>query len=75
MEKVLEYVGIAVLVLLLAVALATVSAWFVMVLVNYVFTIPIIFTVFGTAQLGFWKAWGLTVLASILFKSASFSTK
>jgi hypothetical protein len=51
--------------------LATLSAWFVMIMVNYLFTATLLVAVFGVAKIGLWQAWVLTVLLGILFKSVS----
>ena len=74
METLLRFVGVAVLLVLLVLALATLSAWFVMLLVNYLFTLAVLTAVFGVAKIGLWHAWCLTVLLGILFKSTSYNS-
>jgi hypothetical protein len=73
MDKFLSGLGIFVLFMLIFVAVATFSAWFVMIMVNYLFNPMFIATVFGVGQLTFWKAWVLSLLTGTLFKSTSTS--
>ena len=73
MDAFLKGVGIFVLFMLIFVAVATFSAWFVMTMVNYLFTPALLTFVFGTAKIGFWQAWILSLLTGMLFKSTSTS--
>lgn len=74
METFLKILGAGILILLLVFGLATLSAWFVMILVNYLFTPAMLMAIFGVAKLGLFKSWCLTLLLSILFKSTSYSS-
>jgi len=73
MEKFLKSVGIGISALIIATLLATLSAWFVMLLINWLFTPTALMAVFGVAKIGFWKAWGISFLTSMLFKSTGSS--
>lgn len=75
MDKFLKGVGVFVLFVLLFIVLATFSAYFVMWLVNYLFTPALLLYIFGTAKLGFWQAWCLSCLTGILFKSTTTTSK
>ena len=49
MEMFLKFVGVFVLIALLVLGIATLSAWFVMLIVNYLFTPAVLTAVFGVA--------------------------
>lgn len=74
MDAALKVLGLILLVLLIVFAIATVSSWFVMVLINYLFTGTALLAVFGVAKLGLWRAWCLTLLTGLLFKGYSSTT-
>jgi hypothetical protein len=59
--------GIIVLVVVIGLLLAFPVMW----LVNFLFAPSALLVVFGTVKLGFWQAYGLLVLAGLLFKSSS----
>jgi hypothetical protein len=74
MTTFLKVVGALVLIALLFLGVATLSAWFVMLLVNYLFTSAVLTAMFGVAKLTLWRAWCLTVLSGILFKSITYNS-
>jgi hypothetical protein len=74
METFIKYISIAVVVLLLLLGITTLFAWFVQLLVNYLFTPATLTAVFGMAKLTLWRAWCLSFLSSLLFKSFSTSS-
>ena len=74
MEDVVKVVGALVLILGLAVGIALLCAYPTLWLVNYLFTPGTLISLFGIAQLTFWKAFWLNFLCSILFKSSNIST-
>ena len=74
MEDVVKAVGVIVLGLGLIVGVAFLSAYPTLWLVNYLFTPNTLISLFGIAQLTFWKAFWLNFLCSILFKSSNTST-
>lgn len=74
MEMFLKFVGVFVLIALLVLGIATLSAWFVMLIVNYLFTPAVLTAVFGVAKLTLWRAWCLSLLSGILFKSTSYNS-
>lgn len=69
-EGTLLFLGFVALVLILA----TLGSWVVMLLVNGLFSAQFLIYVFGTAKLGFWQSWYLSVLISLLFKSSGNSS-
>ena len=74
MEDVVKAVGAVVLVLGLVIGVAFLYAYPTLWLVNYLFTPNTLISLFGIAQLTFWKAFWLNFLCSILFKSSNTST-
>jgi hypothetical protein len=50
------------------------TAYFVMLAVNYLFTPATLLAVFGVAQFGFWRAYVLSLFCSFLFKSSASGT-
>jgi hypothetical protein len=70
MKILLTVLGFIALMLLVA----TAYAWFVMVLLNWLITPTLLTAIFGVAKVGFWRAWGISVLTGVLFKSTSFSS-
>lgn len=74
MEDVVKAVGSLVLIFGLVVGIALLFAYPTLWLVNYLFTPGTLISLFGIAQLTFWKAFWLNFLCSILFKSSNTST-
>lgn len=70
MEKILIVLAGVAAVLGLILLLSLPAALFVMLLWNWVMV-----DVFALPELGFWQAWGLYLLASILFKNSTVSNK
>lgn len=60
--------------LTLAFAIGLLLAWPLMLILNYLFTSSVLFSLFGIAQLTFWKTYWLSVAAGLLF-GARASTK
>ena len=69
MEKFIAFFAAAVGLIAIVVGLSFLSAWFVMLMVNYLFTSAVLLTVFGVAKIGFWRAFVLTLLTGMLFKA------
>ena len=74
MEDVVKAAGSLVLIFGLVVGIALLFAYPTLWLVNYLFTPGTLISLFGIAQLTFWKAFWLNFLCSILFKSSNTST-
>lgn len=78
-ESVFEGMAVAILaflgVMLLVVGLSFLSAYFVMLMVNYLFTATVLTAVFGVPAIGFWQAFVLSLLTGTLFKSTYSSSK
>lgn len=68
---ILAFIGLLVLIAVVGLLLAFPVMW----LVNWLFVPSLLLAVFGTAQLTFWKAYGLLVLSGLLFKSTNSSSK
>jgi hypothetical protein len=45
------------------------EAWLAMLLINYLFTSAVLTTVFGVAEIGFWRAWCLIFLANLFHQN------
>ena len=75
MEKFIAFFVAVVGLIAIVVGLSFLSAWFVMLMVNYLFTSAVLLTVFGVAKIGFWRAFVLTVLTGTLFKVSILSPR
>lgn len=69
-NKILTAIGVLILALLIGVFVGVICAWPVQLLWNGLIT-----SIFGLRKIGFWEAWGLLILCSILFKSTQTSSK
>ena len=70
MNNIITFLGTAILIALLVVAIAAILSFPLMVLWNWL--MPLIF---GLKTITWIQAWGLMVLSAILFKNNSVSTK
>jgi hypothetical protein len=70
-----KFVGVVVIGILLVTGVGLLFAFPIMWLVNYLFTPNVILSIFGVTALTFWKAYWLSLLCSLLFKSVSASSK
>ena len=61
--------------LAVVVLFAGLSAYFTMIAVNYLFTSTLLLAIFGTAKIGFWRAFVLSFVSGVLFMSTSVNTK
>jgi len=73
--KVLAYVGFYFLVLVIAFGLSALLAYPVKWIINYLFTPGVLLALFGVAKMTFWRAFWLSYLCSVLFKSSYSSSK
>jgi hypothetical protein len=74
MDKLLMAVGTIVVVSIVAFGFSFLLAYPTMWMVNYLFTPATLLSLFGFAQLTFWKAFWLNFLCSQLFKGSSSSS-
>jgi hypothetical protein len=74
METLLKLVFGVGLVLAIIAGFAAVAAYPTKWLVNYVFTDQVRLSLFGVAQIGFWRALALNFMCGILFKGSSSSS-
>lgn len=70
-----KFIGLVVIGFVLVTGLSLLFAFPTMWLVNYLFTPNVILAIFGVTALTFWKAYWLSVLCSMLFKSVGASSK
>ena len=76
METLLKVIGAVVFFMVIVVGLAMLLAYPTMWLVNYLFAPSALMAVFGSATIGFWKAFWLNFFFGVAFKSsASTSSK
>jgi hypothetical protein len=75
MDTFAAFVGTVVLMIIMVVGVALLIALPMMWMVNYLFSDAALISVFGTATIGFWKAFWLSVFCSFAFKSSSSSSK
>jgi hypothetical protein len=75
MEPIVKAFGVVLLATGLIFGLSVLMAYPTMWLVNYLITPSALLSLFGIAQLTFWKAFWLNFLCGFLFKSTSVSTK
>jgi hypothetical protein len=69
MEEFAKGLGVIVTFLVILTVVALLIALPTLLIVNYLFTSAVLLAVFGIPALTFWKAFWLTVLSGILFKS------
>ena len=74
MDNVLKVIGAVFIGLLLVGGVALLGAYPTKWIVNYLFTSSVIASLFGVAQLTFWKAFWLNWLCAVLFKSTNTSS-
>jgi hypothetical protein len=74
METLLKILGLIVIFFVVVFVVAGILAIPMMFLVNYVFSPTALIAVFG-GPIGYWKAFWLTFLCSLLFKSSHLSSK
>lgn len=74
MEGLAKFVGTIIVAFVFIFGAAILFTLPTMWLVNYVFTPATLISLFGVAQLSFWKAMGLSTLCAILFKGSSSSS-
>lgn len=65
----MKLIGVFFFALLLAAGLGLAFAFPVMWALNYVFASSVLIALFGVAKIGFWKAYVLSLLTAMLFKS------
>ena len=70
MEDFLKAIGLVFVAVFIILFFSFISAWFVMLLWNWL--IPVIF---GLKVITFWQAFGLNLLSGLLLKSQSFNNK
>lgn len=75
MGKALAYVVLALGFVALIGALGLLFAIPIAYLLEYVFAPAVLTAVFGTATISVWKAWGISILFGLLFKSHVSSSK
>jgi hypothetical protein len=73
MDKVLGAIGAVVVVVVIVAIVCLLMGYPTMWLMNYLFAPTALQAVFGIAQMTFWKAFWLNILAGILIKSTSAS--
>ena len=73
MGKILAYVVIALGFVALVGVLGLLFAIPTAYLLEYVFTPTVLVTLFGTATISVWKAWGINIIFGLLFKSTTTS--
>ena len=73
MESVIKAFGVFLLFVVLLSFAAVIVAVPVMLIANYLFTSAVLMAVFGIPALTFWKAFWLSVICGLLFKSSNTS--
>lgn len=71
MKTFVSFVGIAVILVALALLMAFPTLW----LVNYLFAPSLLLSIFGVSQIGFWKALALNLFFGFFVKSSSTNSK
>lgn len=71
MDKLLTALGAFVLAVFIVAGLSLLMAYPTMWIVNYLFTSSVISSLFGVAQLTFWKALWLNYITAALFKGTT----
>jgi hypothetical protein len=74
LETFLKAIGLGLILFVVVTVISVFMAFPVMWLVNSLFTPFVLLTVFGSSQIGFWQALGLSLLTGVLFKGSSSSS-